>query len=603
MILRKVEVHNFRCIRDATLDCDRLTIMVGANGCGKSSLLRALEMFYDPAAEYDQEDFHERVTENPIEISLTFDALSKAEKDLFAPYIEEDALTIVKEMTWPPSRTSQRYYGFRLRHMVFEPVRLTKKASDKQRLYEALRQQSDYWELPEWSNLPESVAALDAWETDNPDRCEAMRDDGEFFGFGQVGEAKLERHTRLVLIPAVEDAADQGSEGRETALTQLMDLVVRNALRKREDLMKLRTDFNTKSAKIFERAKEDELQHLQDELTNAVTSLGSEAQVKLEWSAWKDYELPLPEAMVRLVEDGYPAPIDATGHGLQRLFVMALLQRLAAATIQEAEDANENSQQSDIVMSIQEAPSIVMGIEEPELYQHPNRQRTMARVFRQLSAAGIPGVAFHVQIICTTHSPLFLNLDYFDQIRIIRKVRKTTSTTGETSVTQYSLEELTREMERVWGRPEGSFIVPETREKLRMVMTPEVNEGFLADVAVLVEGPLDRAALSGYAASKGASLEIAGISLIPCGGKSNLLHPSAIFRKLRIPTYVVWDNDEEDEKPEVNQRLLRLHSIRVEDFPVFVGADCAALKVNMENTIAQELGKDLFGKLLSMQRA
>ena len=50
MNIREIRVKNFRSLRDANLSCDRLTAIVGRNGTGKSSFLRALELFYDQTA-------------------------------------------------------------------------------------------------------------------------------------------------------------------------------------------------------------------------------------------------------------------------------------------------------------------------------------------------------------------------------------------------------------------------------------------------------------------------------------------------------------------------------------------------------------------------
>ena len=37
-------------------------------------------------------------------------------------------------------------------------------------------------------------------------------------------------------------------------------------------------------------------------------------------------------------------------------------------------------------------PGLILGIEEPELYQHPSRQRHLARILWGLSQGEIPGV-------------------------------------------------------------------------------------------------------------------------------------------------------------------------------------------------------------------
>jgi AAA15 family ATPase/GTPase len=50
MIVKTLHVKTFRSILDERIDCDNLTVIVGRNGTGKSSFLRAMELFYDPKA-------------------------------------------------------------------------------------------------------------------------------------------------------------------------------------------------------------------------------------------------------------------------------------------------------------------------------------------------------------------------------------------------------------------------------------------------------------------------------------------------------------------------------------------------------------------------
>lgn len=72
MIIKHVYVKNFRSILDESLPCDCLTALVGRNGAGKSSFLRALEMFYEPSAKVTAEDFYAEDTSQDIEIAVTF---------------------------------------------------------------------------------------------------------------------------------------------------------------------------------------------------------------------------------------------------------------------------------------------------------------------------------------------------------------------------------------------------------------------------------------------------------------------------------------------------------------------------------------------------
>jgi predicted ATP-dependent endonuclease of OLD family len=118
---------------------------------------------------------------------------------------------------------------------------------------------------------------------------------------------------------------------------------------------------------------------------------------------------------------------------------------------------------------------------------------------------------------------------------------------------------------------------------------------------VLVEGEDDRAAILGVAASMGHDLDSDGISVIPCSGKNNLDRPLVIFRCLGIPVYAIWDGDqgEADAKPEENRKLLRLLGQLEEDWPCGVKDQYACFKVTLETTLGEEIGKDLFDRLLS----
>jgi predicted ATP-dependent endonuclease of OLD family len=45
--LRQATIHGFRCFDDVRLDLDDLTILLGSNSAGKSSLLRGLQFFFE----------------------------------------------------------------------------------------------------------------------------------------------------------------------------------------------------------------------------------------------------------------------------------------------------------------------------------------------------------------------------------------------------------------------------------------------------------------------------------------------------------------------------------------------------------------------------
>lgn len=613
MIIKSVYVENFRCIRDETLHCERLTALVGANGTGKSSFLRAIELFYTASAKYTKQDFYGGDTEKPIIIRVTFTDLTDEEKKLFDKYVVSGELTVEKEMTWPPGRRSQKYYGASMRNSDFQPIRSASNATEMKKHYQALLGHEKYASLPQWTKKDDAPVAMEGWENEHLDQCSMGRDDGQFFGFKEVGQAHLERFTRFLFIPAVRDASEDAAEGRGTVLSDLMDLVVRSTLAERKEIQELRKDAQERYKEIMDPANLIELSTLQADLSATLSTYVPDALVNLEWTTDEQINIPLPKANIRLVEDGYPSPVARAGHGLQRAFILTMLQHLAKAQTSSptpATDETAPGEESetactavqDIVVSM---PNLILGIEEPELYQHPNRQRHLSRVLYRLATGHIKGVAQNTQVLYATHSPLFVDLQRFYTVRLLRKHLPDDGGPRHTVAFQTTLDDVAAIVEAADGKPEGTYSGATLQPRLQTLMTPWMNEGFFAGVAVLVEGEDDRAAILGVAGSQGHSFDSMEISVIPCMGKNNLDRPTAIFRKLQIPVFVVWDGDagDKDAKPEDNHRLLRLMGAELEDWPEGVWSNYACFKRDLETTLRTELGETFFRAILDACRS
>ncbi|MBS3947903.1 MAG: ATP-dependent endonuclease [Dethiobacter sp.] len=600
MIIKAVHVKNFRSIRDERIDCDNLTVLVGRNGTGKSSFLRALQMFYDPKAIVVADDFYAEDTSKEIEISVTFTELTAEAKPLFAPYLDGNDLTVVRVFSLS-ARKQGTYHGMILQNPSFAEIRNAGGRTEIRTKYNEVNSQQ-HFSLPSVRSAEQVEEELKKWEAANPTSCVRLRDDGQFFGFTEVGNGYLGRHTRFIHIPAVRDASDDATEGKGSSVTEIMNLVVRRTLANRKEFLKLKNDTQKQYREIMDPSKLTELSELQTQLSVTLRYYAPEANVLMEWAKLSDIDFPLPKAEVRLHEDGYKSSVQRTGHGLQRAFILTMLQHLVAA--RDTETATEKDFASDAEIPEQgepQLPGLLLAIEEPELYQHPSRQRHMASVLLKLSQGSILGVAKRTQVLYSTHSPLFVGLDRFDQIRLLRK---DDDAAGKPRVTKAIKAELDAVAEEIWvaGGSQGSRYTADTlRPRLQTVMTPWVNEGFFADVAVLVEGEDDRAAILGVAVSMGHNFDSDGISLIPCLGKNNLDRPLVIFRRLGIPVYVIWDGDhgKADARTEDNRKLLRLLNQSEEDWPCGVKDSHACFKAKLETTLEEEIGKDLFDLLLA----
>ena len=608
MRIRSLRVKNFRSILDAELSCSALTALVGKNGSGKSALLSALEFFYEPSAKIAPADFYSEDLGKDIEIAITYDALNVREQEFFSKYVEGDRLTVVRIFSYDSGKSSAKLHGMPLQNPDFASVKNLGRASDLRAKYNELRHTPKYSSLPTVGSAVNARAAMTEWEIENPDMCERIRDDGQFFGYPGVGRGHLGRHTQFIRIPAVRDADDDATEKRGSAITEIINLVVRNALANHAELTALKERVKTEFGKIMDDDALVQLTVLQDDLTATLRSFVPDAAVVLRWNQVPELTIPDPQTDVRLEEDGYTSTVTRTGHGLQRAFIFTLLQHLS--TVRQSANSAEGGADTAVEPQgnspdLESTPSLILAIEEPELYQHPSRQRHLASVLMQLAEGGIPGAAANTQVIYTTHSPLFVGLDRFDQIRVLRKEPDIADKPRATHVHSTSMNAVARRLQDATDAT-ATFTPESMRARLQALMTPMVNEGFFADLAVLVEGESDRAAILGTARSMNHDFDAAGIAVIPCNGKTNIDRPLIIFSELGIPTYTVWDSDKDAKTPEDkkaqskhNKRLLNILGRDEVEWPWYVGDKSACFEDNLDKTIQREIGDQIFDDLLS----
>jgi hypothetical protein len=381
-----------------------------------------------------------------------------------------------------------------------------------------------------------------------------------------------------------------------------MDLVVRSVLAERKEIRELQEQTQRQYHQIVDPNKLEELQSLEKNMSNTLQTYVPDAGVKLAWSAEEPIAIPMPKANIQLVEDEFASSVERCGHGLQRAFILTMLQHLAVA--QSPASGTVNGQVGTTEEPKEKfplrVPNLIIGIEEPELYQHPNRQRHLSKILMKLATGGIKGVAECTQIIYTTHSPLFVDIPRFGKVRKLRKVKVDADKPRQTKLIYTDWDQIAKVLEKAHGKKAGTYTGTTLEARLEAVMTPWMNEGFFADLAVLVEGEEDRAAVIGVASALKHDLESMGISVIPCMGKNNLDKPTAIFSRLDIPVFVIWDGDcrTEDPKPQENHRLLRLFDCEIEDWPEKVTDRFACFKKDLQATLCSEIGEILFVNLL-----
>jgi predicted ATP-dependent endonuclease of OLD family len=260
------------------------------------------------------------------------------------------------------------------------------------------------------------------------------------------------------------------------------------------------------------------------------------------------------------------------GHGLQRSYLLALLQELA------------NSEAPD-------APTLILGCEEPELYQHPPQARHLADVFSELANG-------NNQIIVTTHSPLFVSGDGFENIRLVRKPRPNSGTT----VRSVTFENLCDRIRGAMGEDPRNRIEGRIA-KIHQALQPGISEMFFARIPVLVEGLEDVSYITTelHLSDQWSEFRRLGCHLVPASGKDKLIQPLAIAIELGLPVFIIFDADGNFTKPEHrikhehdNRALLTLLDAKHEIFPStpIWGKNYTIWPTNITEVIENDFGQN-----------
>ena len=340
-----------------------------------------------------------------------------------------------------------------------------------------------------------------------------------------------------------EEATADAVDSKGAVIARLMELVVRSAIQRRTDIRQFQADVAENYRQLTDPEKLTELAELSSTLTGTLRRLYLEASINLRWQETGDFIIPLPAADVLINDDGFEGPVNRKGHGLQRALILTLLQHLAYASAESEHKARELSP-SDAAGPAEPEPApagepepfvlpgLILAIEEPELYQHPTKQRHFANVLRSLSEGSLPGVAAQTQVIFASHSSLFVAPEEFDEIRLARRRGASQFLHKECVLTSSSLTSVCRRLEAAFGEPECTRTIEGLRSRLH-VLGPELAEGFFADLVVLVEGSSDKAAIAAAALLHGFDLEANGVAVLPVRGKTSLISPACIFQDLR----------------------------------------------------------------------
>jgi len=282
MQIKSIRVKNFGPLRDVTVPCDPLTVLVGQNGVGKSTLLRALRIFYNTSINIDERDFYNGEFEgqaNSISITVKYTNLTNAEKAELKPYIKGEELSVEKRISLVGGKLVQAYYGTKFMNPEFDNFR-SAKGADMRREYNLFRGKYGF---SDYTNREDAETMLSAWEMEHKELCNETSDNGQFFGFRNVGMHRLDKNTKYISIPAVHEASEEGFDEKGSSIAEIMELVVRGSLATDPELVKIEEEALEKYGTFIEKAKTEKLSKISEGLTQSLNTYFPDTHVNIDW--------------------------------------------------------------------------------------------------------------------------------------------------------------------------------------------------------------------------------------------------------------------------------------------------------------------------------
>ncbi|HEY5525415.1 MAG TPA: TOPRIM nucleotidyl transferase/hydrolase domain-containing protein [Clostridium sp.] len=177
---------------------------------------------------------------------------------------------------------------------------------------------------------------------------------------------------------------------------------------------------------------------------------------------------------------------------------------------------------------------LIIGLDEPEIHQHPYRQRALIKSIRKIidnenedflkiinELFGIDG--FIGQVFVVTHSPSILLDDYKQIVRVFKKDGIVDSTSG--SLLDFG-EDIHKHLKR-------SFMY--------------FKEAMFSKKIILVEGDTEFGAVPVFAESLGLDLDKQGVGIVKLDGADGVLKYLKLFEAFNIDAIAILDKDKEIE--------------------------------------------------------
>ena len=563
MKIQSVRIKNFRMLKDVTIPFDSVTTFIGPNGTGKSTVLRALDWYFNgKPGSLSEKDCSFGATDDDIEVQVTFADLSENDRNVLVKYAPDGAATFTawKRRSSDGSEVlSANAKGF----PEFNTIKSANSLTDKKKKYVELCRDRPELNLPVANTGGAVDPAMTSWESSHIDLLvdvpEALQTN--FFGFNSGG--KMSGLFDFVLVTADLRASEESIDGKSSIIGRILERSVDRAAAD-EAIAQIVEESRAKQQKVYEEKFNAQLEVMTQQLNEVVASYSPGRPVTVT-PAQVELKAPRTTFDVAVLDGTTETEVERQGHGFQRTLLISALQLLAQSGAASSEGV------------------ICLAIEEPELFQHPIQAQTFAKVLRSLAK----DPAKRIQVTYATHSPYFLEEQHFDQ------VRRLTRSTDETPLVTVHFATLAH----VKAKLKGVLSADTVDRRLDGFVTNQLAVALFAHRAFLVEGTTESSVFHGISDRTSLGLlEAAGVSIVSVGAKTSIPLAHAILTSIGIPVYALFDADggfearaksdgklqgkiDDERKSHIaaNHAVLRYFGRAEEDFPCAIVADEVAI--------------------------
>ncbi len=497
-----MKIKNFRSISQFDEEVGRHNIIVGKNNTGKSNLLWAIYCFYNPK-NFNVEDFLKNQDidddgDEKLQITLAFDSLTEIEKKNNSKYFFNGKIKIKLEV-WidDVGKLNYEHHGY---IQNFKPIypngfdegikNLLDNEKPKRPDFE------DYDELKQIMDdiVPDGRIAKDTKLLINEkyyslhpeiekEIIEVLSPD-KYQGFIKANDPKTVGE--CYFIPATKDPTEDLQTTKITSpINQMMRSIFQDI--ETEDIKENFKEIQ----KEVKKERQTNINELQKKFNDELELFSTSVDINL-----LDIEISdaFPININILFNDGVSTPLDNKGTGLQRYVLFKFLKI-----------KNELNLGQDI--------SYILLFEEPEAHLHPQFQREIANILKNLSE--LP----NYQTFLTSHSPQFIDLLNLDYVFIFNKEKECT----KPNKCELHLTDIKEEI------------------KTLLLFNPNVKEIFFSEKIVLIEGSSEEI-ITNILIQEG-KLDVSNVSIINAGSKYNIPRFLKVFNSIGVPYTVLVDED------------------------------------------------------------